>query len=92
MGIKRCKKLLNYEIHKGKKMTDFDSTIKIMRKDDYGKERFYPQNRLAQTLLDIMPRRNCFLRRDIEKLHEAGFKILFIQEHIDLGEKDESCV
>ncbi len=56
--------------------------LEFTMKSQFGHERFFPVNSLAQALVDIMPRRTAFHRKDLEILKEAGFSIEVKPEEI----------
>lgn len=56
--------------------------LKFTVKNQFGNERFFPANTLAEYLVKIMPRRSAFHRSDIEILKEAGFTVIVEQPEI----------
>lgn len=61
-----------------------DKTLYVKHKFSYGEHRYYPDNKLARTFIQIADRRSTFGPEAIDAIKSLGYKIVVKAEEREL--------
>jgi hypothetical protein len=61
--------------------------IKVLRKKEFGVDRFVPLSEVAKGLISIMARRSTFNTSDLKTLKSLGFDVEIEEEKFNLEEQ-----